>query len=99
MIKEFTDEKRVELNGKSRSLVFGKVGYRKSSRVIVPKALEAVLVNLRRKQMDKCISVKETINKDVLKTYPEEDILAVGCSLKTEDTFYYEIDENAVVAE
>ena len=40
--------------------------------------------------MEDCIIVKETVNKDVLKTYDEKDIIKVGASLKKEDTFWYE---------
>ena len=40
--------------------------------------------------MDDCIQVEEKVNKDVLRTYEEKEIIAVGASLKKEDTFWYE---------
>ncbi len=90
LIKEYTSDKRDELSGKSRDLTFGKVGFRKSTKLQLPKALQGVINNLRKNGMDNCITIKESVNKDVLKTYPEEDILKVGGSLKVEDTFWYE---------
>lgn len=90
LIKEYTSDRREELNGKSKDLTFGKVGFRKSTKVVLPKALDRVIAALRKNGMDACINTKETVNKDVLKTYPAEDILAVGASLKVEDTFWYE---------
>ena len=46
--------------------------------------------------MDDCITVKEGVNKDILKSYDEKDILKVGGKLHKEDTFYYEIEQMAV---
>ncbi len=90
LIKEYTSDRRDELNGRSKDLTFGKVGFRKSTRLVLPKVLDRVICSLRKNGMEACITVKETVNKDVLKTYPEEDILRVGGSLKVEDTFWYE---------
>lgn len=90
MIKEFTGDKRDELNGKSRDLTFGKVGFRKSTKVVLPKMLDKVIKALKKNDMADCVVVKESVNKDLLKTYPEEAILKVGGSLKVEDTFWYE---------
>lgn len=90
LIKEYTSDRRDELDGKSKDMTFGKVGFRKSTKLILPKALDRVIAALRKNGMDACIVTKETVNKDVLKTYPEEDVLKVGGSLKVEDTFWYE---------
>lgn len=90
LIKEYTSDRRDELDGKSKDMTFGKVGFRKSTKLILPKALDRVIAALRKNGMDTCIVTKETVNKDVLKTYPEEDVLKVGGSLKVEDTFWYE---------
>lgn len=90
LIKEFTTDKKDQLDGKTKDLTFGRVGFRKSTKLQLPKALEKVIATLRKKGMEDCISVKETANKDILKQYPEEEILAVGGSLKVEDAFWYE---------
>ncbi len=90
LIKEYTTDKKDQLDGKTKDLTFGRVGFRKSTKLQLPKALEKVIATLRKKGMEDCISVKETVNKDILKQYPEEEILAVGGSLKVEDAFWYE---------
>lgn len=90
LIKEFTTDKKDQLDGKTKDLTFGRVGFRKSTKLQLPKALEKVIATLKKKGMEDCISVKATVNKDILKQYPEEEILAVGGSLKVEDAFWYE---------
>lgn len=90
LIKELTTDKKDQLDGKTKDLTFGRVGFRKSTKLQLPKALEKVIATLKKKGMEDCISVKETVNKDILKQYPEEEILAVGGSLKVEDAFWYE---------
>lgn len=90
LIKEFTTDRKDQLDGKTKDLTFGKVGFRKSTKLQLPKALDRVIAALRKKGMDDCISVKETVNKDILKQYDEQQILDVGGSLKVEDAFWYE---------
>lgn len=96
MIKEYAGENRESMDGKSKSLTFGKLGFRISTKVVLPKALEKVIRNLRRYEMEDCIIQKETVNKDILKTYEEKDILKVGGKLKKEDTFYYETCKDVI---
>ncbi len=90
MIKEFTTDKKDQLDGKTKDLTFGRVGFRKSTRLQLPKALDKVIAVLRKKGMQDCIISKETVNKDILKQYDEQLILEVGGSLKVEDAFWYE---------
>ena len=90
LIKEFTTDKRDQLDGKTKDLTFGKVGFRKSTKLQLPKALDKVIAALRKRGMEDCISVKETVNKDILKQYDEQRILEVGGSLKVEDAFWHE---------
>lgn len=90
LIKDFTTDKKDQLDGRTKDLTFGKVGFRKSTRLQLPKALDKVIASLRKKGMDDCISVRETVNKDILRQYGEQQILDVGGSLKVEDAFWYE---------
>lgn len=90
LIKEFTAANKLELNGKSKEMVFGKVGFRLSTKIILPKAIEPVIEALKRNRMLDCIATKETVSKDILRTYSPETILLVGGSVKAEDTFWYE---------
>lgn len=90
LIKEFTTDKKDQLDGRTKDLTFGKVGFRKSTRLQLPKVLDKVIAALRRNGMEDCIIRKETVNKDILKQYDEQQILEVGGSLKVEDAFWYE---------
>lgn len=96
MIKEYAGDNKESLDGKSKNLTFGKIGFRLSTKVVLPKLLDKVIKNLRKYEMEDCIIQKETVNKDVLKTYEEKDILKVGGSLKKEDLFYYETRKDAI---
>lgn len=96
-VKEFVEEHKAELDGKTKQLNFGKTGFRLSTKIVFKKA-EAVIEKLKQFKMDDCLIVKESINKDVLKKYPEADIIKVGGSLKKEDTFWYETEREKLQA-
>lgn len=99
LIKDFSSGRRDDMKGKSRELTFGTVGFRKSTKLVLPKTLARVVASLKKAGMADCVTVKETVNKDILKTYPEQDILKVGGSLKVEDTFWYETKSIALSKE
>ena len=42
--------------------------------------------------MADCIAVKETINRDILRTYPDDVLISVGARKKVEDVFWIEPD-------
>lgn len=90
LIKEFTTDKKDQLDGRTKDLTFGKVGFRKSTKLQLPKVLDKVIAALKKNGMDDCIIRKETVNKDILKQYKEQQILDVGGCLKVEDAFWYE---------
>lgn len=89
-VKEFVTLNKAELKGKSREMDFGKVGFRLSTKLMLSKQVEKVIKTLKKYGMGDCITVKESVNKDILKTYDEKTILSVGGTLKKEDTFWYE---------
>ena len=90
-LQDFVDDHRDEITGRSRALIFGKVGYRQSTSVIFPKGKKAkVLENLKKYDMTDCIRSVESVNKDILRTYLEKDIQKVGAVIKSEDRFYWE---------
>lgn len=93
-IKEFVDAHRAELDGKSRALVFGKVGYRSSSRLMLApaKVAEAVaaLKALGRKEL---IKTTETLDREALKKEPAEVLESIGAYIRTRDEFYYDLDD------
>ncbi|HWP52217.1 MAG TPA: host-nuclease inhibitor Gam family protein [Clostridia bacterium] len=96
-IKEFVDNHRAELGGKNKLLTFGKVGYRLSSKLMIPHAAD-VLRRLRELGLNDCIIVKESINKEAVKRLPTEQILQAGAYVKQSDEFGYEIDRAALNA-
>lgn len=95
-LKEFTVTNKADLKGKTMELSFGRVGFRMSTRLVLPKALETVIRQLRKNGMGDCIVTKESVNKEILKTYDETTILSVGASLKKEDTFWYETRQEKI---
>ena len=90
-VKDFVEDNKAELDGKTKQLNFGKTGFRLSTKLVLKK-VDQVLENLKKLKMDDCIIVKESVNKDVLKKYPEADIIKVGGTLKKEDIFWYETE-------
>ena len=90
--------KRMELHlkGKTKEMPFGRVGFRLSTKLVLPKVVETVINSLKKYGMADCVVVKETVNKEILKTYDEATILAVGASLKKEDTFWYETKQEKI---
>ncbi len=95
-IKEFTTVRKEELKGKSRQLTFGTVGFRQSTKLLLPQDTGEVILRLRENGMADCINVKETINKDTVKSYPEEEILKIGGYLQRSDSFWYETDKDTL---
>lgn len=95
-IREFTTVRKEDLKGKSKQLTFGTVGFRQSTKLLLPSDTAEVILKLRENGMADCINVKETINKDTVKSYPEEDILRIGGYLQKSDTFWYETDKDTL---
>ena len=92
-VKEFVTEHKEEIEGKTKTLIFGKTGFRLSTSVSIPRAkdkVEAIIKSLKIRKMTDCINVVESVNKEVLKKYSEEEIIKIGGKLKKEDVFWYE---------
>ncbi|AEG60034.1 host-nuclease inhibitor Gam family protein [Desulforamulus ruminis] len=90
-IKEFSEYNRDDFKGKTKTMNFGSFGFRKSTKIVYKNA-QAVLEALKARRMSDCIKTTETILKDKLKEYSEEDILAVGANKRIENVFWYETD-------
>ena len=101
-IKGYVDEHSDDMGKKkTMSLQFGQTGYRKSTKVILPKAeakIAAIVKALRVRGMSDCIvSPPPKVNKDALKKYPADDILAVGANIKVDDVFWYAVDRESLL--
>jgi phage host-nuclease inhibitor protein Gam len=88
-IKEFVDEHKGEIKGKTRVLAFGSVGFRKSSKLVIQKVKDVIKL-LKAKKMENCIKVKESINREVLGTYNDDVLESVGVTRKNGDEFWLE---------
>lgn len=91
-VKAYADAHRAELTGKSRKLNFGTVGYRISSRLILPasKAAEAIaaLKALGRKEF---VKTTETLDRAALLRQPVELLNQIGAYIQQRDEFYYDV--------
>lgn len=91
-IRDYAGFHREELQGKSRRLNFGVIGFRQSSSVSVPTGrIPEIIAALREQHMDDCVSIKEAVNKDALRRYPLEKLQAVGCDIRQKESFWYEV--------
>lgn len=95
-LKEFTITNKADLKGRTREMAFGSVGFRMSTKLVLPKVVGTVIKQLRKNGMNDCITTKESVNKDILKTYDEKTILAVGGRMKKEDAFWYETRQEKI---
>ena len=96
-IKEFAEYNKAAMEGKSKRMTFGKVGFRQSSGVSYPaKDADTVLRNLKELGMTDCVNVKETINKEALEKYSDERIAGVGACRKVKDNFFIEVAKELV---
>ena len=96
-LEMFADEHAADLgNKKTRIMTFGRLGYRKSTKVALPKdedKLAEVIQRLKEKGMSACVvAPPETINKEAMKKYTAAEIAAVGAKLRVKDVFWYEVD-------
>lgn len=83
-IKEFTEENKADIEGRTKVFMFGKVGFRLVNTVSVPtKKLGKIIENLKKFGMENCIKVTESVNKDILGTYSNADIAKVGATKKS----------------
>lgn len=98
-IKEYATVHKDGMNGKSKLLTFGKVGFRLSTKLLLPSSIADVIMKLRENGMLDCINVKETVDKDAVKNYGEDDILKIGGYLQKNDTFWYETDRDALAGQ
>lgn len=96
-IKEYAEENKTDIEGRTKNLTFGKVGFRLSSSVAVPtKKMSKIIDNLRKFGMENCIKITETVNKEILETYSDKDIAKVGAARKVEDKFWCEADKEKI---
>ena len=96
-VKEFVSAHREELEGKSRRLNFGVVGFRLSSSVVVATNKVAdVISKLKGLGRSECIKITETLDRKALGHCPADVILEVGAYIKQTDDFYYDVNDDTL---
>ncbi|WP_028314691.1 host-nuclease inhibitor Gam family protein [Desulfatibacillum aliphaticivorans] len=93
----YAEMNKDSLFAKKRSvdLDFGSIGFRRSKEVKAQpkKTLASILEKLKSLGFSEGIRVKETVNKDVLRDWPEERLAMVDARIVEKDTFWIEPDE------
>lgn len=96
-LASFAELNKAELFGKKRSLDlgFGVIGFRLAHtlRTLPRVTWEMVLTRLRELGFSQAIRIKEEVNKEELRGWPEERLATVGARLVTADEFYIEINQ------
>lgn len=96
-IGRFAETRKEELFSKKKSLqlTFGIIGFRASSKLKTKAkwTFERVLSALKERGMTDFIRTKEEVDKEKLKGLTPEILSEVGCTVKTEDAFYYELPD------
>ena len=103
-IRAYAETHREDMEGKkTKVLNFGSVGFRKSTKIILPKKgpkLHALIQQLIHRGMTDCIKQTEpAVDKNALGKYPTEDIIGVGASISVDDVFWYEPDRDKLPAQ
>lgn len=95
-VKAFVDAHRAELVGKSKALTFGTVGYRLSSKLMLPKGrVEDVIAQLKAMGKEQFIKRTETLDREALKKQPAEFLSKLGAYNNQTDEFYYDVSSDA----
>lgn len=88
----FSERKR------SLELVFGTIGFRKSTslRLLAKHTWAMVLGRLQDLNLSAGIRIKPEVDKDTLRTWPAERLETVGVKLETVDEFYVELKQESL---
>ncbi len=83
---------------KTKEYDFGRLGYRLSSEIkAMPKmTLAQVLGKVKEFGFDAAVRIKESLNKDEMRMWPEERLELVGARRVEKNTFWYEIKEEEI---
>jgi phage host-nuclease inhibitor protein Gam len=95
LVKEFCEEHKPEMVGKSRELNFGRVGFRLSTSMVIKNA-KAIIALLKAKRLFNCVVSKESVSKDELKKLDDDTLAELGVSKRVEDVFWYETKRDQV---
>ena len=94
-LRDYAEANRQEFDKrKTRMLVFGSIGYRKSTKIKLPSGTERqadIIRMLRAVGWDDCIvNPPPKINKDAVRAHPIDDIVKLGIGVQVDDEFWFE---------
>jgi phage host-nuclease inhibitor protein Gam len=91
-VREFCDgHPELFKTPRHRDLAHGRIGYRRVELIRLLKKIESVVAALRERRLLDAIVTTEKPNKDVLATYQDETLRAVGAKRETKDQFYIDL--------
>lgn len=96
-VQVFATANRKDIDGKSRKLTFGTIGWRKSTRIVIRKAAE-ILAKIKQAKAtgvawaQGLIRVREAPDKEAMGALTDAQLKSVGASRKVEDIFFVEIE-------
>lgn len=92
-VKLFTNAHKADFaDRKTKEFVYGEVGFRKSTEIIT-RNVKAIIEALKQHKMDDCIKVSEKLDKDVMATYDDKALTAVGAKRSEKDNYFMKIYE------
>ena len=92
-VKEFVDAHRAEMAGKSRTLTFGTVGYRRSSQLKLNLSVEDTIALLEALGHPELVRITKTLDKAALQRQPSELLDQIDAYIKTTDGFAYDVTD------
>lgn len=87
-VEAYVDAHRAELTGKSRTLNFGVVGYRISSKLMLSAGVAEVIAALKTLGRKEFIKTTESLDREALKRQPAEFLEQIGAYVRQRDEFY-----------
>jgi phage host-nuclease inhibitor protein Gam len=97
-VKKFVKAHKKDLDGRSKQLPQGRVGFHASTSLVVPDP-EAAIEKLIEMGLEDCVRVKREVNKEALGEKDAQAILDAGCYWQPKDNFYVELDEVQMAVE
>lgn len=76
--------------GRTKTMIFGKVGVRASSKIVIPDE-QATVKLLQSLRLYNCIITKEVPNREALENYDDATLIAVGARREPQESTWYEV--------
>jgi phage host-nuclease inhibitor protein Gam len=96
VLKDFALSRQGEFDKvKTRSLVYGEVGFRKTSRIVL-KGVKEIIAKLKELGLKSCIKATETVDKNELGKYKDSVIEKAGAKRVTTEEYWYAINAEEI---